>query len=61
MCIRDSDHVNDFVVEKDGILLIQTLCAGFSTYGLERGGREIVLREDAPRQIQTESIEILKA
>lgn len=55
------DHVNDFVVEKDGILLIQTLCAGFSTYGLERGGREIVLREDAPRQIQTESIEILKA
>lgn len=54
------DHVNDFVVEKDGILLVQTLCAGFFTYGMERGGREIILQENNPKEILTESIEILK-
>lgn len=55
------DHVNDFVVEKDGILLVQTLSAGYWTYGMERGGREIILQENNPREILTESIEILKA
>ena len=53
------DHVNDFVVEKDGILLVQTLCAGQWTYGKERGCRSILLHEDDPRRIETESIEIL--
>lgn len=53
------DHVNDFVVEKDGILLAQTLCAGQWTYGKERGCRSIILHEDDPTNIETESIEIL--
>ena len=53
------DHVNDFVVEKDGILLVQTLCAGQFTYGRERGCRSITLHEDDPQRIETESIEIL--
>lgn len=53
------DHVNDFVVEKDGILLVQTLCAGQFTYGKERGCRSIILHEDDPRNVETESIEIL--
>ena len=52
------DHVNDFVVEKHGILLVQTLGAGYFTYGKERGGRSIILHEDDPRRIDTESIEI---
>ncbi len=52
------DHVNDFLVEKDGILLVQTLGAGYFTYGRERGGRSIILHEDDPRRIDTESIEI---
>ena len=54
------DHVNDFVIEKDGILLVQTLGAGYWTYGLERGGREIILHEDTPQKIDTASIEIRK-
>ena len=53
------DHVNDFVVEKDGILLVQTLGAGFWTYGKERGGRCIILHEDDPRHIDTTSIEVM--
>ncbi len=53
------DHVNDFVAEKDGILLVQTLCAGQFTYGKERGCRSIILHENDPRHIETESIEIL--
>ena len=51
------DHRNDFVVEKDGILLVQTLCSGFFTYGIERGGREIILHEDDPKHIETRSVE----
>ena len=54
------DHVNDFVAEKDGILLVQTLCAGQFTYGIERGCRSIILHEDDPRNIETESVEILR-
>lgn len=54
------DHVNDFVVEKDGILLVQTLGAGFFTYGKERGGRSIILHEDDPRRVETESIEVIR-
>ena len=41
------DHVNTFIAEVDGIKLIQTLGAGYHTYGKERGGRLIVLHEDS--------------
>ena len=40
------DHVNDFKINIDGIDLYQTLGAGYCTYGLERGGRLIVLDEN---------------
>lgn len=52
------DHVNDFRIDVDGISLYQTLGAGYFTYGAERGGRLIVLNENEPGNIQTESIEI---
>lgn len=52
------DHVNDFRINIDGIDLYQTLGAGYFTYGLERGGRLIVLDESNPKNIYTESIEI---
>lgn len=41
------DHVNTFVAEVDGIKLIQTIGAGYHTYGKERGGRLIVLHENS--------------
>lgn len=52
------DHINDFRMNVDGIDLYQTLGAGYFTYGLERGGRLIVLDENEPRKLHTESIEI---
>ncbi len=52
------DHVNDFHIKIDGISLYQTLGAGYFTYGQERGGRLIVLDENNPQDIYTESIEI---
>ena len=52
------DHVNDFHIKVDGISLYQTLGAGYFTYGKERGGRLIVLDENNPSDIYTESIEI---
>ncbi len=52
------DHVNDFHINIDGIDLYQTLGAGYFTYGMERGGRLIVLDENNPKEIFTESIEI---
>ena len=52
------DHVNDFRMNVDGIDLYQTLGAGYFTYGKERGGRLIVLDENNPRNLTTESIEI---
>lgn len=52
------DHVNDFRMNIDGIDLYQTIGAGYFTYGKERGGRLIVLDENNPRQLQTETIEI---
>ncbi len=52
------DHVNDFKMRVDGIDLYQTLGAGFFTYGMEHGGRLIVLDENNPRELYTESIEI---
>lgn len=52
------DHVNDFRMNIDGIDLYQTLGAGYFTYGLERGGRLIILNENTPRKLETQSIEI---
>ena len=52
------DHINDFHIEVDGISLYQTLGAGYFTYGKDRGGRLIVLDENNPKDIHTESIVI---
>lgn len=52
------DHVNDFHIKVDGISLFQTLGAGYFSYGKEHGGRLIVLDENDPKNIYTESIEI---
>lgn len=52
------DHVNDFRMNVDGIDLYQTLGAGYFTYGLERGGRLIVLDENNPRKLYTESLQV---
>lgn len=52
------DHINDFHIEVDGISLYQTLGAGYFTYGKDRGGRLIVLDENNPEDIHTESIVI---
>lgn len=52
------DHVNDFHINIDGIDLYQTLGAGYFSYGKERGGRLIILDENNPENIVTESIEI---
>ena len=52
------DHVNDFRMNVEGIDLYQTLGAGYFTYGMEHGGRLIVLDEKNPGKLCTESIEI---
>lgn len=52
------DHVNDFHINIDGINLYQTLGAGYCTYGKERGGRLIVLDENNPGEIYSESFEV---
>lgn len=52
------DHINDFKMNVEGIDLYQTIGAGYFTYGAERGGRLIVLDENKPRTLETESIEI---
>ncbi len=54
------DHVNDFHINIDGIHLFQTLGAGYFSYGRERGGRLIVLDENNPKDIYTQSIEIAR-
>ncbi len=50
------DHVNDFIVEKDGIKLGQTICGGFMTYGWRRGGRLIEIDENNVKDFYTETI-----
>ncbi len=50
------DHVNDFIVEKDGIKLGQTICGGFMTYGWRRGGRLIEIDENNVKEFYTETI-----
>lgn len=52
------DHVNDFIIEIDGIKLVQTFSVGYHTYGDKRGGRLIVLDENDPDNICTESFVI---
>lgn len=52
------DHVNDFHIKIDSIDLYHTLGAGYFSYGKERGGRLIVLDENDPKNIFTQSIEI---
>lgn len=52
------DHINDFKMNVEGIDLYQTIGAGYFTYGKEHGGRLIVLDENKPRTLYTESIEI---
>ena len=52
------DHINDFHISIDGIDIYQTLGAGYFTYGKERGGRLIILDENNPKNIFTETIEI---
>ncbi len=54
------DHVNDFHINIDGIDLYQTLGAGYTTYGNERGGRLIILDENNPENIYTQSLEVKK-
>ena len=51
-------HINDFRMNVEGIDLYQTIGAGYFTYGKEHGGRLIVLDENNPRKLQTETIEI---
>ena len=50
------DHMNDFIVEKDGIKLGQTICGGFMTYGWRRGGRLIEIDENNVKDFYTETI-----
>ena len=52
------DHVNDFHINCDGIDLYQTIGCGYFTYGREHGGRLIILDENDPRRLETETIEI---
>lgn len=53
------DHINTFTAEIDGIKLIQTIGAGYHTYGNERGGRLIVLHEGS-RDFDTETLTVEK-
>lgn len=48
------DHVNDFTENVEGIDLVQTIGAGYHTYGGERGGRLIILDENVPYKYETE-------
>lgn len=52
------DHINDFHIRIDGIDIYQTIGAGYFTYGIEHGGRLIILDENNPTEIHTETIEI---
>ncbi len=52
------DHVNDFHINVDGIDLYQTIGAGYFTYGKEHGARLIVLDENEPENIYTETVEV---
>lgn len=50
------DHTNTFTASIDGIDLVQTVGAGYHTYGKERGGRLIVLDENKPHSYESRLI-----
>ena len=50
------DHTNTFTANLDGIDLVQTIGAGYHTYGKERGGRIIVLDENRPDSYESRLI-----
>lgn len=50
------DHVNNFVIDVEGIKLIQTYGAGYHSYGNNHGSRLIVIDETNPREFKTEDI-----
>lgn len=50
------DHVNDFILDIEGIKLVQTFAAGYHTYGDMHGGRLIILDENDPKNFHTESL-----
>jgi len=50
------DHVNNFVIDVEGIKLIQTYGAGYHSYGRCHGSRLIVIDENNPREFETEDI-----
>lgn len=50
------DHVNNFVIDVEGIKLIQTYGAGYHSYGRCHGSRLIVIDENNPRELETEDI-----
>ena len=52
------DHVNNFIMNIDGIKLIQTFGAGYHTYGEKGGSRLIILNENDPWNFETESYQI---
>lgn len=52
------DHVNSFVVETRGIRLVQTLGAGYHTYGGARGGRIFDLDENDIKNFKTRTVTI---
>ena len=54
------DHVNDFTENVEGIDLVQTIGAGYHTYGGERGGRLIILDENVLYKYETEIYRIDK-
>ena len=52
------DHVNNFIMNIDGIKLVQTFGAGYHTYGEKGGSRLIILNENDPWNFETESYQI---
>lgn len=49
------DHTNTFRYDVDGISLYQTVTCGYENYGIEHGGRLIVLHDDG-KTIETKMI-----
>lgn len=52
------DHLNDFHICIGGIDLYQTIGCGYFSYCKEHGGRLIILDENNPDKIETQTIEI---
>jgi hypothetical protein len=52
------DHINSFIVRNKGIRLIQSIGAGYNTYGNKRGGRIFDLDEKDIRNFTTRTVTI---